>query len=113
MTTQTLKEFILENYADDIQDIANHGCQGGVSGMIYYEETVALYDRFHDCIWGTLNNLAEDLGENVVKMISDGNSAKQVSDDKTFKNYMLWFAVEVICQNIMMEKDNEQEGGAE
>ena len=113
--TQTLKEFILENYADNIPDIANHGCQGGVSGMIYYDETSALYDKFHECIWETINHLKDDLGENALDIMASSTTAKNVNDEKTFKNYMLWFAVEVICQDIQSEREeeNEQEGGAE
>ena len=28
-----------------ISDIATHGCSGGVSGLTYYTETIAFYDK--------------------------------------------------------------------
>ena len=34
-----------------IKDIANHGCQGGVPGIIYYHETVAFYDEHQEEIF--------------------------------------------------------------
>jgi predicted Rdx family selenoprotein len=100
---QTLKQFILETYADEIPDIAEHGCQGGMHGMITYYETGLLYDKFADDIWMTISDHIEGMGETVMTFLGNPNYGNDIviTDNATFKNYMLWVAVEITCQNIM------------
>ena len=33
---------------DEVKDVANHGCGGGVSGFIYYYETSKFFDDYED-----------------------------------------------------------------
>ena len=41
----TLKDWLLENLKEELKDIATHGCEGGLTGLIYYHETSFLYDK--------------------------------------------------------------------
>jgi len=93
---KTIKKYILENWdKDEISDIARD-ITGGHSGLIYYRETSKLYDKFenelHDIMAYTQEQIGEDgLPDYVVK-----NS--QGLDQ--FKNSVVWFCFEVLCQEI-------------
>jgi hypothetical protein len=76
-----------------IKDIATHGCSGGVSGLTYYTETIAFYDKHKKEIWDMLYNLSEDTGFSVPFLMSDFDGARNVSDEDTFKNFLVWWAV--------------------
>ena len=57
-----------------IKDIATHGCSGGVSGLTYYTETIAFYDKHKKEIWDMLYDMSEDQGFSIPFLISDFNS---------------------------------------
>jgi hypothetical protein len=42
--------------ADEIKDVANYGCAGGVNGFIYYSETSKFFDEHEDEIYYWLND---------------------------------------------------------
>ena len=83
-----------------IKDIATHGCSGGVSGLTYYTETIAFYDKHKKEIWDMLYDLSEDTGLSVPFLMSDFDGARNVSDEDTFKNFLVWWAVKCVAQNI-------------
>lgn len=42
--TASIEAFLLENYIDQLEDIANHGCSGGtISELIYHYDIDAFY----------------------------------------------------------------------
>lgn len=44
IATASIEAFLLENYIDQLEDIANHGCSGGtVSELIYHSDIDAFY----------------------------------------------------------------------
>ena len=90
-----------------IKDIATHGCSGGVSGLTYYTETIAFYDKHKKEIWDMLYDLSEDSGFSIPFLISDFKGARDVSDEDTFKNLLVWWAVETKAREI--ENDAEDE----
>jgi len=83
-----------------IKDIATHGCSGGVSGLTYYTETIAFYDKHKKEIWDMLYDLSEDTGFSVPYLMSDFDGARNVSDHDTFKNFLVWWAVEQKAREI-------------
>lgn len=102
----TLIEWVKENLADDIKNIAEHGCDSGYTGIIYYHETIALYETYFEEIWGILNTMAEDYSFlTTMAFITSTNYAKHIYDDATFKNYMVWMAIENICFNLVGEEE--------
>jgi hypothetical protein len=83
-----------------ISDIATHGCSGGVSGITTYNETIAFYDKHKKEIWDMLYDMSEDQGFSIPFLISDFNGASNVSDEDTFKNLLVWWAVEQKAREI-------------
>ena len=106
---------------DAVQDINNHGIDGGFSGFIYYSDTHAFAMRYRKLIVKLLEEQANDMGVDVVKMVSGfgvfRNSAMDNDDRKelykylgggrpnegTITNLMAWFAAEEVCR--MFERD--------
>ena len=74
--------------ADEIKDVANYGCAGGVSGFIYYSETEKFFDEYEDEIYDYLN----DAGYSMKNFVDTGSTIA------TLKNEMVWCVVELWCQ---------------
>jgi len=83
-----------------ISDIAKHGCSGGVSGIITYAETCAFYDHYKTEIWDLLYDLKENEDFSIPYLMSDFEGARQVHDEDTFKNFLVWWAVKNVAQQI-------------
>jgi len=101
---------------DSVEDVNNHGIDGGYSGFIYYSETHKFAMRYRNLIVKMLEESADQLGEDVVKMVSlfgvFRNSPMDQDDKKdlykylgggrpekgTITNVMAWFAAEEVCR---------------
>jgi hypothetical protein len=90
-----------------ISDIAKHGCSGGVSGLTYYTETIVFYDKHKKEIWDMLYDMSEDQGFSIPFLMSDFEGARNVSDEDTFKNLLVWWAVETKAREIENDAENE------
>lgn len=73
---------------EDYETIKEHGCAGGVDGLIYHDETRALYDVFESEIL----ELLDDIGYQ--DDISSGYGLKEISSIVTDR---VWAAVELLC----------------
>ncbi len=105
---KTLRVWMLENVSEYLKDIAERGCAGGFRGLIYYDETSDLYDAYEEEIWGTLEEQAEAFGyDNALAFIASMSGAKQVNEQTTFKNLLVWYAVEELAMQITAEKEEE------
>ena len=109
---ETVAEFLLRGEKEErflITDVATHGCSGGtISDLIYYEDTVKFYNDHEDEIWEELENTSENLGYNIVYMISTFKGSQHISDLKTFKNLLAWW----ICEHIARRISDEREDGS-
>ena len=74
--------------ADEIKDVANYGCAGGVSDFIYYTETSAFYDEHED----EITDYLDDCGFTITNFVEDGDTIHMI------KNKMVWCVVEMWCQ---------------
>ena len=93
--SQNFTQWLQANYDhNQLADIANHGCTGGVSGMIYYTETYALYQEFSASLHSTLESYKDCTGE-WPKYVTD-----ELGDDVRFANALVWFAAEWIAQEL-------------
>lgn len=102
--SNTLVGWVNANLKENLPDIAEYGCTAGFPMISYYTDTNKLYDRFADEIWGMLDEDAEELGEkNILTMIAGFGGADAVQDEITFKNLLLWYAVERIAHKAMDE----------
>jgi len=85
--------------ADEIKDVANYGCSGGVSGFIYYHETTKFFDDYEDEIYDYLN----DCGVTIRDLCTNDDTIT------TLKNSLVWCAVECWCQAQHMANELERE----
>ncbi len=85
--------------ADEIKDVANYGCAGGVSGFIYYTETTKFFDEYEDEIYDYLN----DCEMSMIDFVDRGSTITSL------KNEMVWCVVELWCQAQHMVNEMEAE----
>ena len=101
---------------ESVMDVVNHGIDGGFSGFIYYADTHKFAITYRRQIVQMLEDSAESLGEDVVKMVSNfgvfRNSPMDADDKKDLYKYlgggkpeqgaitnvMAWFAAEEVCR---------------
>ena len=87
-----------------IQDIATHGCSGGVCGIIYYNETVRFHDEHEKEIWDLLQEYASNEGLKLVDKLAQ--VSKDAGSLTQLKNQLVWWAVEVRAQEIVVRKED-------
>lgn len=94
-TNNAFKQWLIDNYEhNQLADIANHGCQGGVCGMIYYTETEALYKRFAEDLHSVVAEYHDATGLNPEYV------TEELGDYVRFANAIVWFAAEWLAQEI-------------
>ena len=99
-----IKEWLYQQESENIflvKDVADHGCSGGVGGLIYYRETVKFHDDHEEEIWDMLYTQATDEGLKVMDLIA--RVAKDAGSITQLKNQLVWYAVEVRDQEILAE----------
>jgi len=106
-----------ESFYDSVPDIANYGASGGVSGFIYYSDTVNFTTRNKNKIMQSLTELSNDIGESIISMLSrwqclKGLSQREImeglynpkSDNKTIVyNALAWYALEEVANVVYNE----------
>lgn len=92
-----------------IKDVATHGCQGGVPGITYYNETAAFHDKHEEEIWDIINDTAEDSGETPMQVVA--RVAPLAGVMISLKNYLVWFAVEVRAQQHLDAAESSEDAG--
>ena len=101
-----------DEFKESAQYITWYGISGGYGGFIYYTDTVAFTKKHKKAILELANNLADDIGEDTIKMIAGFNCLKMnsaetadaiynpKSDNRTyFFNALAWFAAEEVCNS--------------
>ena len=101
----TFKQFLKNTYdKEDLKAIAEHGCESGVaSGMIYYSETCALYDKHAEELHDMLYNHEQEFGEMPQYVI------EKLGCLIGFKNAVVWFCAEVLAYEMTSEEETEEE----
>ena len=89
------KQWLLDTYThNEVADIARHGCSGGVAGMIYLEETVALYRKFADAIHVSVRDFKDATGKLPQFVVHD------IDHFECFSNNIVWFAAKWFAHEI-------------
>ena len=112
MKYETISLFLANGEKEErflISDIAKYGCSGGVSGITTYAETCAFYDKHKTEIWDLLYDMSEDQNFSIPFLISDFNGARQVTCEDSFKNLLVWWAVEHVARDIENSAEDERE----
>ena len=103
----SIREWLLAGEAQEhflIKDIAEHGCEGGVSGLIYYTETARFHDDNEEEIWDIISRFADDSGQTLMQYLSV--VAKDARTLTGLKNSLVWIAVEAVAQDIDEERQS-------
>ena len=74
---------------EEVKDVYNHGCGGGVSGFIYYSETRAFFFEHEDEIEAYVSQI---YGDQILKEIATTNTSIN-----QMINQMVWMVVEDYC----------------
>ena len=89
----SLHEALTARFTDatEIQDVANHGCQGGVNSFIWNHEVAEFFDQYEEEIYDYLNDAD----------LSMKDFAKEYGATITsLKVDMVWCVVELWCQSM-------------
>ena len=133
MNTKLIKAVIGQLGYDSIKDedlhgvlenVTNHGADGGFNGFIYYSDTVAFFKKNKKLIVESVEDMAESIGEDILSMIKNFNclkdyelSSSQIGkvlygkfsdsgDNSTIMNALSWFALEEVARYVT-EMDQE------
>lgn len=101
---------------ESIMDVVNHGADSGFSGFIYYSDTHKFAMRYRKLIVNLLEETADQMGMDVVQMVSvfgvfrnspmDNEDKRELykylgggrNEQSTITNVMAWFALEEVCR---------------
>ena len=103
----SFKSWFNNNLLESAEDLAKHGAVNGFSGIIYYSDTVALYDKFSSEIWDKLYDQAEQLGDSIINMISNLKRANRIQTEYEFKNILVWWYCEELAREQVEYKEEE------
>lgn len=97
-----------------VNDVNSHGIGGGFPGFTYYSDTHKFAMRYRKLIVKLLEDMADQLGEDVLSMVSGFNCLNMDDEDKrdfyryigfgrvkeqcSVTNAMAWFAAEEVCR---------------
>ena len=84
---------------EEIKDVANHGCEGGVSDFIYYSETREFFNEYEEEIEQELYYI---YGDDWFREIA---CLPSITDTIQFKNHCVWVIVEIYCQAKLEEHE--------
>jgi hypothetical protein len=103
MKTQNFKQWMKDTYdREELETIAQHGCQSGVGGMIYYSETCALYDKHAEEMHDMIYEYKENFGDFPQYII------EELGCFTGFKNAVVWLCAEMIAQEMTNEEETEE-----
>ena len=105
MGTVDIKQWLVLGEKEErflIKDIAEHGCEGGVAGLIYYWETTAFHDEHEKEIWDIVQRFAEDSGQTIMQYLAI--VAKDAGSLDQLRCTLVWLAVESVAQDLDEER---------
>ena len=111
----TFKEWMLDRLdAGQIEDICDHGVDGGFPGLTYYSDTCKLYEEHKEEIWDALFEDADSLGyKTALDLMADFGTAKNVGSADQFENMLTWYMAERVARDLVdnreLPEDDEEE----
>ena len=104
MTTEfnTFYDYMKSYSREELQDITIHGCVSGCAGgLVYYSDTVAMYEKFHDELHDKLGEWIDEIGETPVFITEHLDSYPH------FANAVVWFVAEQYANEIVQTLECE------
>lgn len=97
----TFYDYMKSYDLDDLQAITEQGCVSGCAGsLIYYSDTLAMYDKHCDELHDVLASDIENFGETpkyITNALAQGCTA--------FKNALVWYVAESYASQIINETE--------
>ncbi|HDY88034.1 MAG TPA: hypothetical protein ENH82_07985 [bacterium] len=99
----TFKEWMEKQYdKQELKDMIEHGVDGGFSGLIYYSETVELFEEHKEEIFDKLVEQAEEFGHaNVYEMLGTFYKDHMPGNYSQFANQLVWYMAEETAREII------------
>ena len=95
------KQYIINNYSlEQLSDMADYGCSGGVNGLIYYTETDALYKQYCTELHEILGDYESAIGEKPRYVTAE------LGDYVRFTNAVVWFCAEWIARQAVDDAEH-------
>ena len=113
-----------EEVKDYLKDVTNHGASGGFCGFTYYSGTITFFRKNKKLIVELAEDMAEELGEDILSMINSFNCLKDYElsnsqigkvlygkfsdsgDNRDIMNALSWFALEETARFIIDNEEN-------
>jgi hypothetical protein len=102
---------------DSLEDIANHGIDGGYGGFIYHYDTIKFFKANRAQIVALVAEMADEFGQSPIQLVAGFNCLKMdankpedeaeiaralygrlASDDTQVPNALAWFAAEEVAR---------------
>ena len=105
MKEDTFYQWMKNSYElEELEDICQHGCVSGcASGLIYYSETLAIYDKYKDELHQKLGEWIHEIGETPTFI------TQYLDCFQSFANAMVWFVSEQYASEIVQTLECETE----
>ena len=97
------KDWMRETFTEDeVWDIAGGGIEGGVHDLIYYSDTVRIFEEFKEEIFDALVEDAESGGyRNIYDMMKDFNPGHMPGGYNQFANQLTWYMAERTARELL------------
>jgi len=105
---QWLADFNDEVEEDSVRlrQLAEHGCMSGmVSGLIYYHDTCAFFEKHKLEIQAMLSTDLEDFGVSMQEMFPDWDTSDPLVMNTQNQNLLAWYAFERMARDMMAERE--------
>jgi len=100
-----------KEFLDSVSDICRGGASAGVSGFIYYRETIDFTEKNFDLIMAKLKEDAKDFGLGLIEMLKGFNCFNGLNEDEIAEglynkdsdnrasvfNGLAWYALESVA----------------
>lgn len=84
-----------------MKEMVTYGVNNGFPYLTYYNDTTALYKKYHQDIWEMLNDDAESMGhQHPLEMMATFGGAANAVNRHTFENLMVWYAAEKVAREL-------------
>lgn len=105
MKEDTFYQWMKDSYElEELENICQHGCVSGcASGLIYYSETLAIYDKYKDELHQKLGEWIDEIGETPTFI------TQYLDCFQSFANAMVWFVAEQYASEIVQTLECEAE----
>jgi len=105
----TFKEWMIEEFEEEnLKDMVTHGVDGGFDGLIYYNDTTALFEKHKYEIFDRLADTTEDMGyKNIYELLATFNQDYTPWDYSQFAHQLVSFMAEETAREILSDRNIE------